>query len=92
MANKSTIVNDVMEQHGLKEKEASKIVDSVLSSIRTSLLKGDEMRIMGLGTFSVRDRAARAGRNPKTGEPLEIKASKAPHFKPSKTLKEDLNK
>jgi DNA-binding protein HU-beta len=85
--NKGDLVNEVAEVVGTK-KEAQAAVDCVFSSITKALKKGDAVTLVGFGTFKVTKRKARKGRNPQTGEEINIKASKAPKFTPGKSLKE----
>ena len=89
--NKNELVDAVATATDLKKSEAVKAVDSVFESIAAALKKGDEVRLVGFGTFSVASRAASEGRNPRTGEKIKIAASKQPKFKPGKTLKDGLN-
>ena len=85
--NKGDLINEVAKVVGTK-KEAQEAVDCVFSSITKALKKGDTVTLIGFGTFKVVDRNARKGRNPQTGEEIDIKASKAPKFTPGKALKE----
>jgi len=89
--NKNELVDAVATAAELKKSEAVKAVDSVFEAIATALKKGDEVRLVGFGTFSVAAREASEGRNPRTGEKIQIAASKTPKFKPGKTLKDALN-
>lgn len=86
--NKTELVNSVAEQAELTKKDAAQVVDAVFDTILNSLKAGDSVQILGFGNFEIRDRAARTGRNPQTGEEIEIPASKVPAFKPGKQLKE----
>ncbi|KIU22400.1 HU family DNA-binding protein [Weissella cibaria] len=88
MANKQELVNDVAATTGLTKKDATAAVDAVFASIQDTLAKGDKVQLIGFGNFEVRTRAARKGRNPQTGEEIEIAASKIPAFKPGKALKD----
>lgn len=88
MANKQELVNDVATTTGLTKKDATAAVDAVFASIQDTLTKGDKVQLIGFGNFEVRTRAARKGRNPQTGEEIEIAASKIPAFKPGKALKD----
>ncbi|MFL4499533.1 HU family DNA-binding protein [Weissella sp. MSCH1] len=88
MANKQELVNDVATTTGLTKKDATAAVDAVFASIQDNLAKGDKVQLIGFGNFEVRTRAARKGRNPQTGEEIEIAASKIPAFKPGKALKD----
>ena len=85
--NKGDLINEVAKVVSTK-KEAQEAVDCVLSSITKVLKKGDTVTLIGFGTFKVTQRKARKGRNPQTGEEIDIKASKAPKFTPGKALKE----
>jgi DNA-binding protein HU-beta len=84
--NKRDLIQQVAEDAGLTHAEATKAVESVLRAISRTLKKGDEVRIVGFGTFSVTNRKASTGRNPRTGEPLKIKASRQAKFKAGKLL------
>ncbi|RYM05389.1 HU family DNA-binding protein [Sporolactobacillus sp. THM7-7] len=86
--NKSELISAVAEAAELSKKDATKAVDSVLSTIADALKDGSKVQLIGFGNFEVRERSARKGRNPQTGEEIEIKASKVPAFKPGKALKE----
>jgi DNA-binding protein HU-beta len=86
--NKTELVNAVSEQTQLSKKDVSKTVDAVFNAIADSLKDGDKVQLIGFGNFEVRERAARKGRNPQTGEEIEIAASKVPAFKPGKALKD----
>ncbi|CAK0775581.1 DNA-binding protein HU-beta [Gammaproteobacteria bacterium] len=86
--NKSELVDKVAEKADLSKASAGKAVDALVEAVAESLQEGESVTLIGFGTFSVRERAGRSGRNPRTGEILEIKASKTVGFKPGKTLKE----
>lgn len=86
--NKTDLINAVAEQADLTKKEAGLAVDAVFESIQTSLSKGEKVQLIGFGNFEVRERAARKGRNPQTGEEIQIPATKVPAFKPGKGLKD----
>ncbi len=88
--NRNELVDAVAAAADLKKSEAAKAVDAVFDSITSSLKSGDEVRLVGFGTFSVTQRAASEGRNPRTGEKIKIAASKQPKFKPGKGLKDAL--
>lgn len=81
----------VAEQAGLSKKDAEKAVSTVLDVIVEALEKGEKVQLVGFGTFEVRERAARTGKNPRTGETIEIAASKVPAFKPGQAMKNRLN-
>ena len=87
---KSDLINEVAEVVSSK-KEAQEAVDCVFSSITNAMKTGDTVTLVGFGTFKVVERKARKGRNPQTGEEIDIKASKAPKFTPGKALKEAVN-
>jgi DNA-binding protein HU-beta len=89
--NKNDLVAAVAEAAGLSKADANKAVDAVFDSITGALQKGDEVRLVGFGSFAVTERAASEGRNPRTGEKIAIAASKQPKFKPGKGLKDALN-
>jgi DNA-binding protein HU-beta len=89
--NKQELIGNVAETTGLTKNDASKAVEAVFDSISGVLKKGDEVRLVGFGTFSVSRRKASTGRNPRTGEPMSIEASSQPKFKPGKGLKEAVN-
>jgi DNA-binding protein HU-beta len=89
--NKNDLIASVADDAGISKADATKAVDAVLSSIAKSLKKGDEVRLVGFGTFSVAKRAASEGRNPRTGEKIKIPASKQPKFKAGKALKDAVN-
>lgn len=80
-----------LAKDGLTKKDAGIAVDAVLTAISDALAKGDAVQLIGFGTFAVKERAAREGHNPRTGEVVKIKASKAPVFKPGKALKDRVN-
>jgi DNA-binding protein HU-beta len=86
--NKTELINKVVEHSELSKKDASKAVDATFEAITNALASGDGVQILGFGNFEVRERAARKGRNPQTGEEIEIAAGKSPAFKPGKNLKE----
>ena len=89
--NKAELVDAVASAANLSKADAGRAVDAVLSSISGSLSSGQQVSIVGFGTFSVKHRAARAGRNPRTGETIQIAASNVPGFKAGKALKEAVN-
>ncbi|MBM7701715.1 HU family DNA-binding protein [Metabacillus iocasae] len=86
--NKTELINAVAEASELSKKDATKAVDAVFESILETLKTGDKVQLIGFGNFEVRERAARKGRNPQTGDEIEIPASKVPAFKPGKALKD----
>jgi len=89
--NKQDLISSVAETSGLSKSDATKAVESVFDAISTALKKGDEVRLVGFGTFSVSQRKASTGRNPRTGETMTIKASTQPKFKAGKGLKDAVN-
>jgi DNA-binding protein HU-beta len=89
--NKSELVAKVAETTELSKKDVTKAVDAVFEAISDALQGGDKVQLVGFGNFEVRERSARKGRNPQTGEEIEIPASKVPAFKPGKALKEGIN-
>lgn len=86
--NKTELVNQVAETSELSKKDATKAMDALFHTISETLAKGDKIQVLGFGNFEVRERSARKGRNPQTGEEIDIAASKVPAFSPGKTLKE----
>lgn len=89
--NKAELIDAVSEQTKLQKSDAARAVDAVFDSITAALKAADTVALLGFGTFSVKARAARAGRNPRTGETIEIAASKVPGFKAGKALKDAVN-
>ncbi len=89
--NKNDLISSVSSSASLSKAEATKAVDSVFGAITNSLQGGGEVRLVGFGTFSVAQRKATTGRNPRTGEAIQIAASKQPKFKAGKALKEAVN-
>ena len=89
--NRNELVDTVSSKTDLKKSEASKAVDAVFDAIAEALQGGDEVRLVGFGTFSVASRAASEGRNPRTGEKIHIAASNQAKFKPGKGLRDSLN-
>ncbi len=92
IVNKNDLVAAVAAAAGLSKVDAASAVDGVFSSITDALSSGDDVRLVGFGTFSVAQRAASEGRNPRTGEKIQIPASKQPKFKAGKGLKDAVNK
>ncbi len=90
--NKTDLVSAVAERADLSKSDAAGAVDAVFDVVTETLQQGDEVRLVGFGTFSVSERAATTGRNPRTGETIQIAASKQPKFKAGKGLKDALNK
>ncbi|MDX1696973.1 MAG: HU family DNA-binding protein [Thiohalobacterales bacterium] len=89
--NKSELIDVVAEAAGLSRADASKATEAVLDGIVDALSKGDQVSLAGFGTFQVRARAARTGRNPRTGEAIQIAASNSPGFKAGKAFKDAVN-
>ena len=86
--NKQDLIGHVADRAGLSRTEASRAVETTLEVITSALKRGDEVRLVGFGNFSVTRRKASVGRNPRTGEPMQIKASSQPKFRPGRILKE----
>ncbi len=89
--NKQELISSVADASGLTKADANKAVEGVFDAITGALKKGDEVRLVGFGTFSVSKRKASTGRNPRTGEPMKISASTQPKFKAGKGLKDAVN-
>ena len=89
--NKQELIASVADSAGLSRGDATKAVEAVFETITKAMKKGDEVRLVGFGTFAATKRAASTGRNPRTGEPMQIKASVQPKFKPGKGLKDACN-
>ncbi len=89
--NKSELIHPIAESADISKAKAGMALDGMLSAITGALKNGDTVSLIGFGTFSVRDRAARIGRNPRTGEEIQIKASRNPAFKAGKALKDAVN-
>ena len=89
--NKNELIGAVAKTTKLSKAEATRCVESVFDSITTSLKRGEEVRLVGFGTFNVAKRSASSGRNPRTGAPIQIPASKQPKFKAGKALKSAVN-
>lgn len=89
--NKSDLVQSVADKAGISRADTAKAVDAVFECITESLQGGDEVRVVGFGTFSVSQRAASTGRNPQTGATIQIAASTQPKFKAGKALKDAVN-
>lgn len=88
---KADIIEAVYEQIGFSKKEAADVVELVFETMKDTLSDGEKIKISGFGNFVVRDKKARAGRNPQTGDPLTIEARRVLTFKPSQVLKDALN-
>lgn len=89
--NKSDLIEHIANQADLNKAQASRALDATLDTIRRTLKRGGKVQVVSFGTFSVGKRAARTGRNPRTGAAIKIKAAKVPRFIPGKKLKEHLN-
>jgi DNA-binding protein HU-beta len=89
--NKQELIGTVAETTGLGRGDASKAVEGVFDAITAALRRGDEVRLVGFGTFTVSKRKASTGRNPRTGEPMQIKESSQPKFRAGKGLKDAVN-
>lgn len=90
--NKTDLINSIAAKSGLNKKNSEAALNAFIASVEDSLQKGDKVVLVGFGTFEVRSRAARKGRNPQTKKEITIPASKAPVFKAGKVLKENVNK
>ncbi|WP_063657521.1 HU family DNA-binding protein [Candidatus Arsenophonus triatominarum] len=86
--NKTEIINQIAEKSDLTKKDSEKALNAFIETVTEELKAGNDVQLIGFGSFQVKPRAAREGRNPKTGEPLKIAAANVPSFKVSKTLKE----
>jgi DNA-binding protein HU-beta len=89
--NKAELIGSVAEKSGMPKKDAEKAVNAVFAAIEEALAKGDKVQLVGFGTFEVRERAARTGRNPQTGEEIQIAASRVPAFRAGKALKDSVS-
>lgn len=89
--NKSELIDAIAESADLSKASATRALDAVIDTVAGSLKAGDQVVLVGFGTFSVKDRAARTGRNPQTGAPIEIAAARIPSFKAGKALKDAVN-
>ena len=89
--NKSELIDMISTESDVSKAAAGRALDAMLNGVTESLLSGDQVTLVGFGTFSVRDRAPRTGRNPQTGEAIQIKAAKVPVFKAGKAFKDALN-
>ena len=92
MMNKTELIAAAAERSGLTKKDAEKALNAAIDAITAALVAGDKVQVSGFGIFEVKAREARVGRNPRTGEAMEIAASKVPGLKASKTLKDALGK
>lgn len=89
--NKGQLVEKLAEKTNLTKSQAENLLDATIEIIQKTVAKGDEVKLVGFGTFSRTSRKSRTGRNPKTGAPVQIPDSKVPRFKPGKDFKESLN-
>lgn len=89
--NKSELIDAIAASADLPKAAAGRALDAVIETIESTLKNGDQVALVGFGTFSVKDRAARTGRNPQTGAPIQIAAAKIPGFKAGKSLKDAVN-
>ena len=89
--NKSDLIDAIALSADISKAAAGRALEATVDSITEALQSGDQVALVGFGTFQVKDRAARSGRNPQTGETIQIKASKVPGFKPGKALKDAVN-
>ncbi len=89
--NKTELINHIAESAEISKAAAGRALDAMIDGVKTTLKKGGDVTLVGFGTFAVGKRAARSGRNPRTGDTIKIKAAKVPKFRPGKALKEALN-
>ncbi|MCT8245477.1 nucleoid-associated protein HU-beta [Proteus mirabilis] len=89
--NKTQLIDKIAANADITKAAAGRVVDVMVASITESLQKGDDVALVGFGTFTVRDRAARTGRNPQTGKEIQIAAAKVPAFRAGKGLKDAVN-
>ena len=89
--NKNDLIAQVSDSTGVSRSDATRLIEATLDAITTALKSGDEVRLVGFGTFAVSQRAATTGRNPRTGEEIQIPAVKQPKFKAGKQLKDAVN-
>ena len=89
--NKTQLIDKIAAGADISKAAAGRVVDAMVASITESLQKGDDVALVGFGTFTVRDRAARTGRNPQTGKEIQIAAAKVPAFRAGKGLKDAVN-
>ena len=87
--NKTTLIAQIAEKSGLNRKQAEKAFTALTETITEALKAGDKVQVMGFGTFEIKERPARIGRNPATGDSIEIPASKTPVFKPGKKFRDE---
>ena len=89
--NKAELIDSIAASTDIPKAAAGRALDAVIESVQGALKKGESVALVGFGTFSVKDRAARTGRNPQTGQPIQIAAAKIPNFKAGKSLKDAVN-
>ncbi|WP_227368195.1 nucleoid-associated protein HU-beta [Halomonas sp. M20] len=89
--NKSELIEAIAASADIPKAAAGRALDAMIDSVTDSLKKGDSVALVGFGTFSIKERAARTGRNPQTGKPINISAAKVPSFKAGKALKDSVN-
>lgn len=89
--NKTELIDAIAAAADLPKASAGRALDAIVDSVTVALSKGDQVTLVGFGTFAVKHRAAREGRNPQTGQAIQIKASNVPGFKPGKALKDAVN-
>lgn len=89
--NKSELIEAIAASADIPKAAATRALDAMVEAVTDSLKKGDSVSLVGFGTFTVKERAARTGRNPQTGQPIEISAAKVPSFKAGKALKDSVN-
>ena len=89
--NKTELISEVAGTAGMTKKDAEKVINAFFATVEGALKSGDKIQLIGFGTFEVRDRQARKGRNPQTGAEIDIPAAKVPAFKPGKALKDALD-
>ncbi|MCL7930851.1 MULTISPECIES: HU family DNA-binding protein [Halomonadaceae] len=89
--NKSELIEAIAASADIPKAAATRALDAMVESVTDSLKKGESVSLVGFGTFSIKERAARTGRNPQTGQPIEISAAKVPSFKAGKALKDAVN-
>ncbi|HEY7864517.1 MAG TPA: HU family DNA-binding protein [Psychromonas sp.] len=89
--NKGQLIDNIAESADISKAAAGRALDAFIESVTTALVEGDNVSLIGFGAFSVKERAARTGRNPQTNEPIQIAAAKVPSFKAGKSLKDAIN-
>lgn len=86
--NKAEVIDHIAAEADISKADATKALEAFIGGVTKTLVQGDQLALIGFGTFSIKNRAARVGRNPQTGEEIQIKAAKIPTFKPGKALKD----